>query len=50
MQAACAVVGKVMEDFQKAEESPFDRSGTFKIEKPFDEALDTILKIKLQPR
>ena len=37
-------VAKVMEDFQKAEESSSHRNGTFKIEKPIDEALDTILK------
>jgi hypothetical protein len=39
-------VAKVMEDFQKAEESPTRRKGAFKIDKPFDEALDIILKAK----
>jgi hypothetical protein len=39
-------VAKVMEDFQKAEDSPSHRNGTFKIDKPFEEALDTILQAK----
>jgi hypothetical protein len=43
-------VAKVMEDFQKAEESSSGRNGTFKIDKPFDEALDTILKAKPEPK
>lgn len=37
-------VVKVMEDFQKTEESSSHRNGTFKIDKPFEEALETILK------
>lgn len=36
-------VANVMEGFQKSEESSSHRNGTFKIEKPFDEAIDTIL-------
>jgi len=43
-------VAKVMEDFQKAEESSSRRNGTFKIEKPFEEALETILKSKPEPK
>jgi hypothetical protein len=39
-------VAKVLEDFRKAEESTAHRKGTFKIDKPFDEALDIILKAK----
>jgi hypothetical protein len=39
-----------MEDFQKAEESSSHRNGTFKIDKPFEEALDTILKAKSYPK
>jgi len=41
---------KIMEEFQKAEESPSGRTGTFKINKPFDEALDMILKTKPEPK
>jgi hypothetical protein len=37
-------IEKLLSDFQKAEESSSHRNGTFKIEKPIDEALDTILK------
>ena len=43
-------VGKVMEDFKKVEESSGHRNGTFKIEKPFEEALETILKSKPEPK
>ena len=39
-------VEKVMEEFQKSEESSSSRNGTFKIESPFEKALDTILKAK----
>jgi hypothetical protein len=49
MQAACGFVDKVLEDVQKAEESPSHRSGTVKIEKLHDQALDAILNIELQP-
>jgi len=35
-----------MEEFQKSEESSSSRNGTFKIESPFEKALDTILKAK----
>jgi len=34
----------------KAEVSTAHRNGTFKIEKSFDEALDTILKVKPAPK
>jgi hypothetical protein len=37
-------VQKVLREFQKSEESPPHHKGTFKIDKPFDEALNTILK------
>jgi hypothetical protein len=43
-------VAKVMEDFQKSEEASPRRNGTFKINKPFDEALGSILKAKPEPR
>jgi len=42
-------VAKVMKEFQEAEESTAHRKGTFKIEKPFEEALDTILKVNPGP-
>ena len=46
--SSCLDVEKIMEDFQKAEEaSSSHRNGTFKIGKPFDEALDTILRLTL---
>jgi hypothetical protein len=43
-------VPKIMGDFQKLEESSGHRKGTFNIEKPFEEALDTILKAKPEPK
>jgi hypothetical protein len=39
-------VAKVIEDFQKAEASSPHRNGTFKIDAPFEKALDTILMAK----
>jgi hypothetical protein len=39
-------VAKVMEEFKKAEESSSHRNGTFKIDAPFEKALDTILNAK----
>jgi hypothetical protein len=39
-------VQKVMEDFQREEESSPRRKDAFKIDKPFEEALDTILNSK----
>lgn len=39
-------VAKVMEDFEKSSESSSHHKGTFKMEKAFEEALDTILKAK----
>ncbi|MGD0006962.1 MAG: hypothetical protein ABSE93_00240 [Terriglobia bacterium] len=39
-------VAKVMEDFQKAEESSSRRKGTFRIAAPFEQALKAILKAK----
>lgn len=42
-------VGKVLEEFQKAEESSSGPNGTFKINAPFEKALDTILKAKPKP-
>jgi hypothetical protein len=35
-----------MEDFQKSEEPSSRRNGTFKIDKPFEEALGKILTVK----
>jgi hypothetical protein len=43
-------IAKVMVEFQKAEESPSHRNGTFKIDAPFEKALDTILKANPEPR
>jgi hypothetical protein len=43
-------VAKVMDEFKKQEESPSRRNGTFKINAPFDKALDTILKAKPEPK
>jgi hypothetical protein len=39
-------VDKLMSEFQEAEKSTSHHKGTFKIEKPFDDALDTTLKSK----
>jgi hypothetical protein len=39
-------VRKVVQEFQKAEESTAHRNGTFKIDAPFEQALKTILKTK----
>jgi len=39
-------VRKILEQFQEAEESKAHRKGTFKIDAPFERALDTILKSK----
>ena len=43
-------VDKVIQEFQKAEESSSGRNGTFKIDAPFEKALDTILKAKPEPK
>jgi len=40
----------MLENFQNAEESSSRRNGKFKIEKPFEEALETILKSKPEPK
>jgi hypothetical protein len=42
-------VRRVLEEFQKAEELPPHRNGTFKIDAPFEDALKTILKAKTGP-
>jgi hypothetical protein len=39
-----------MEDFQKVEQSSSHRNGTFKINAPFEKALDAILKAKPEVR
>jgi len=39
-------VGKVMEEFKKSEEASSRRNGTFKIDRPFDDALNVIVKAK----
>jgi len=39
-------VGKVMKEFREAEEFSTHRKGTFKIDKPFEEALETLLRSK----
>ena len=43
-------VARILEEFEKSEKSPSHRKGTFKIAKPFDEALQTILKAKPEPQ
>ncbi len=43
-------VQKVLADFQKVEESSSHRKGTFKITAPFEEALETILRVKPNPQ
>ena len=43
-------VRKVLEEFQKAEESPAHHIGTFKIDAPLEKALDTIIKAKPGPK
>ena len=43
-------VRKVLEEFQRAEESPAHHNGTFKIDAPFENALDTIIKAKADPK
>jgi len=43
-------VVKVMDDFQKAEDDSSHRKGTFKIDAPFEKALDTMLKSKPAPK
>jgi hypothetical protein len=40
----------VSENIDLGESLGCARNGTFKIEKPFDEALDAILKVKPAPR
>ena len=39
-------IKKIVNDFQCEEKSPSHRKGTFKIDKPFDEALNVVLKVK----
>ena len=43
-------IPKVLEEFEREEESSPHRKDAFKIDKPFDEALDTILKSHSQPK
>lgn len=37
-------IGGVLSEFQETEKSKAHRKGTFKIEAPFEKAIDTILK------
>lgn len=39
-------VNRVIKEFDKSEHSETHRRGTFKIEAPFDKALNTVLKSK----
>jgi hypothetical protein len=41
---------KVMEDFQKSDQSSSHRNATFKIDAPFEKARYPILKVKPEPR
>lgn len=43
-------VEKVLAEFHKAENSTAHRKGTFKIDAPFDDALNKILKAKPEPK
>ena len=43
-------IKRIVEDFERAEGSSGHRRGTFKIDAPFEKALDTILKAKPQPK
>jgi hypothetical protein len=43
-------VAKVMKDFQKSEEAPSRRNGTFNIDAPFEDALKIIVKAKPSPK
>jgi hypothetical protein len=43
-------VSHILKEFSKAEESTTHRKGTFKIEAPFEKALDTVLKAKPKPK
>lgn len=43
-------VVQVMEDFAKHEKTSTHRNGTFKIEAPFEKAIDAILKAKAAPK
>lgn len=43
-------VKEVVAKFQKAENSPVHRRGTFKIDMPFEDALRKILKAKSEPK
>jgi hypothetical protein len=40
-------VAKILNEFQKSEGALPHRKGTFRIDKPFEEALNTIVKTKL---
>jgi len=43
-------VGEVMKQFRELEESPMPHKGTFKINAPFEKAIDTILKAQPDPK
>lgn len=43
-------IEKVVADFQKSEDLSSHRRGTFKIDAPFEKALDTILKSRPDPQ
>ena len=43
-------VPKIVRELEHQEELSSHRKGTFKIDKPFDEALEAILKAKQTPR
>jgi len=44
-------IAKLMDDFQQAEKSSaHGRSGSFKIDVPLEQAVDTILKVKPEPK
>jgi len=40
----------ILEQFQKAEEAPPHRNGTFKIDVPFEKAVEVILKARHQTK
>jgi len=43
-------IEKVLEEFKKLQEAPAHRVGSFKVDAPFEKALDTILKSKPETR
>jgi hypothetical protein len=43
-------IRKIVKEFERSESSKAHRKGTFKIEAPFEKALDTVLKSKAKKK